>query len=181
MWGCGGAGRRLRGKLGVWVWEELKVGEMAGAEGQQAFSHLGLKLRREAGWDTDAGETTSHREQGLGEPQTPKEKSALKPDWAQQRAAAKPPHRGRPRTFPWGQSGGSEAQWCPGGEGWGAARRAPPRATPSAAPRRPAPPTTHAATHLALVHTAPGAPGDAPCSPSWRRTQSRHCRPSRSG
>lgn len=51
-WGA----KDLGESLGVWVWEELRVGEILSRKGQHAFSNSGLKLRRrEAGWDTDTG------------------------------------------------------------------------------------------------------------------------------
>lgn len=56
----------------------------------------------------------------------------------------------------------------------GAVRAGAPAFLPGCAPLTPR-------TRQASAQTARAAPGAAPCSPSWRRTQSRHCRPSRSG
>lgn len=70
----------------MWVWEELRVGETPGAKGQHAFDNLRLKLRREAGWDTDTGGKRPQIEnRASSEPQNSKEKSALRPEKAQQR------------------------------------------------------------------------------------------------
>ena len=70
----------------MWVWEELRVGETPGVKGQHAFDNLRLKLRREAGWDTDTGGKRPQIEnRASSEPQSPKEKSALRPEKTQQR------------------------------------------------------------------------------------------------
>lgn len=153
------------------------------------------------------GEETSDREQGLVRATEPREVcTEAREGTAEEEGSREVAASEEVKKFPEGQSsgpaqrlaadavkalGGTQVRRNAGGgvhrasPGWPAPSPArvlgPPRAFRGPSVRQPWLRPLTQPTHLSLVHTAPVATGAAPCSPSWRRTQSRHCRPSRSG